>query len=1148
MPTLYGNVYFNSGNVNSLVTNLDNSSLIPNRSYTITLNGIDHMKGYGIKSNLSDSYSDNITGYTTPITFSTPADNVESVIDLVRKTDTTISVYVHSLSSPNYSLEYTGYLRRYTNSGLTDDTTHIATYTNTNLPNIVHDIPNLLTRPYYFASDFTHDKYGVVKESNGTTVQKNQIFDIRGLAYMGRNFDKYDEDYRLNSYTPTLQREVRLSADGNRMITLYFDTTNGGNHLNIGKFSKNSTTTWSRFGEDYRIYFVGQGRLLDNNVQLHRYTTYPVHTTDNMWYTVMSTDLAFTEFGDRFIFLQGNHIKIHSFENNSLIKSIDFGRNVHCISVSADGKRLLASATHATSHNNTTLIGTDKGGTAKVYDLDTDTDTYAIVADLSSMHIPTLNSEIYYGSDATLSGDGKTAVIWGTENNSTTSHGFVWKFNDLTNIWIHIFTIEPSWSEYTRHRTPCAMSHDGNKTVVCCSIADSAFIYETSNNWLGAEMTKIVNNNINTCDISGDGETVLFAVSDGGQDNNIKVYRRNSDTWVLWRIKPFEGLHDSLFSRVQSCALSYDASTICLQQTNGRLYTLRYNKENVNVSAVYDYFNKKSHFEFLDYNLGEPDWDTTLYETNTNKSVAHYGIVDALSMSLIGQRVIVGSPEENKAYLYDNNSLVQTYIGSNRFGIRCSMNDYGNIIVIANNSHLNIYVYDGTTAPDSPIRTIAFGGTTDDSPWNMKISKYGSTIIASDFVSSVSFKSWTTADNWVSEPTSKTHTRDDDTSTAISAIDLSYDGSVMVASGFLGPSKGYVHLFKNLGEVSVAYAEINGHNTHYVGQSIALSGLGTKAIVGSPISTLTHSNSAVVHFIDITGNTMSWIPKTYSTAHTVRYGRSVSMDYHGYYAMVSGSGSEFNNYTTGSAIVIDMSGYTKVKELPKIDLSQKGASSVRHDWNGYGIHCKLSSRGDVAAVSGGGYAYLFKADLFLSTLRFPFSTDKESTDGSVKFTGVGTIIDDSLNLVSAQNEVLDLGSNAFQFGTDKGFVVEFDAKITDTSVEAVVLNINSDLFNVEISNYSSSLWQKIHVHSTDTNRAISFTSYAVYSGSWNVFKHFKYMYSHVTKNARTYLNGVETGNVSAATEIQYLPTPTNVNMISYTNKFHIKNLTFRVID
>jgi hypothetical protein len=1137
MPTLYGNVYFNSGNVNSLVTNLDNSSLIPNRSYTINLNGIDHMKGYGIKSNLSDSYSDNITGYTNPITFSTPADNVESVIDLVRKTDTTISVYVHSLSSPNYgNLTYNGTLRRYTNSGLTNEPTVITTYNN--LPKHVDDysIPNLLTQPYYFASEF-ENTHGVVKESNGTTVQKNQIFDIRGLAYFRDNLYTsyvdiiYSPSIQLTHFSQSSLRHA-LSADGSVLLVSY------GKSVYVYKHRKQVYTSTfdseeeivSTYGLRYD-YYKSLGNAVAISGDAKRYVVAYAFTNGPKLY-VYDMNMDFT-------------LK----EENTLNVPIEYNtKHIHNVCMSMDGNTILISG------------GIYYGGYAHVYHYENG--LWSEPISLSSSIVP------YYGTDSCLSGDGKTIAVFGGSSVST-GVGCVWKFNHFTQNWEFIQTLSTDFV-ISKRISPCSMSHDGYTLLVTAPHDNKwvVFEYDEDNRRFGKTLMEFTPHDqvgsyfMTPGSISGDGKTVVFAENDKTEEARVRVHiftRNNSDD-TFGLSKTIETSNNMLFdlrspSNVLNVLVSFDGGVVMLGSTSNRyigenIVTHINGKKNTNITRVpFDYMNVRSNYTHLDYNnFGEPDWDTTLYETNTNKSVAHYGIVDALSMSANGQRVIVGSPEENKAYLYDNNSLVQTYIGSNRFGIRCSMNDYGNIIVIANNSHLNIYVYDGTTAPDSPIRTIAFGGTTDDSPWNMKISKYGSTIIASDFVSSVSFKSWTTADNWVSEPTSKTHTRNVDTSTAISAIDLSYDGSVMVASGFSGPSKGHVHLFKDLGEVSVANVEIAGNNTHYVGQSIALSGLGTKAIVGSPISTLTHSNSAVVHFIDITDNTMSWIPKTYSTAHTVRYGRSVSMDYHGYYAMVSGSGSEFNNYTTGSAIVIDMSGYTKVKELPKIDLSQKGASSVRHDWNGYGIHCKLSSRGDVAAVSGGGYAYLFKADLFLSTLRFPFSTDKESTDGSVKFTGVGTIIDDSLNLVSAQNEVLDLGSNAFQFGTDKGFVVEFDAKITDTSVEAVVLNINSDLFNVEISNYSSSLWQKIHVHSTDTNRAISVTSYAVYSGSWNVFKHFKYMYSHVTKNARTYLNGVETGNVSAATEIQYLPTPTNVNMISYTNKFHIKNLTFRVID
>eukprot|EP00976_Prorocentrum_cordatum_P058145 1171799-Prorocentrum_minimum.AAC.2 len=103
-------------------------------------------------------------------------------------------------------------------------------------------------------------------------------------------------------------------------------------------------------------------------------------------FNLSNVDSHINSFGDETKVIVNNTIY-------PLVKSIDFGRNVHCISVSADGKRLLASATHATGHDNTTLIGTDKGGTARVYDLDTS----AIVADLSNRTL-FRNPTRHYGS------------------------------------------------------------------------------------------------------------------------------------------------------------------------------------------------------------------------------------------------------------------------------------------------------------------------------------------------------------------------------------------------------------------------------------------------------------------------------------------------------------------------------------------------------------------------------------------------------------------------------------------------------------------------------------------------------------------------------------------------------------------------------
>jgi hypothetical protein len=194
-------------------------------------------------------------------------------------------------------------------------------------------------------------------------------------------------------------------------------------------------------------------------------------------------------------------------------------------------------------------------------------------------------------------------------------------------------------------------------------------------------------------------------------------------------------------------------------------------------------------------------------------------------------------------------------------------------------------------------------------------------------------------------------------------------------------------------------------------------------------------------------------------------------------------------------------------------------------------------------------AVLDYMNTYYNTLIFPFSTDKVSTDGSVAFTdgdgGGGTIIDNSLNLGYGKEESLDLGSSAFQFRTDKGFVVEFDAIFMNHDYgEQRAINISNGMFHCEIyKGQTANHSQTMHVKNSSGSLAIAFSTSA--DGSWTDFKNFKYMYSHETNTARTYMNGVETGNVSG--DIPYLNTPTNVIMSSYTG-IKIKNLTFRVTD
>jgi len=383
-------------------------------------------------------------------------------------------------------------------------------------------------------------------------------------------------------------------------------------------------------------------------------------------------------------------------------------------------------------------------------------------------------------------------------------------------------------------------------------------------------------------------------------------------------------------------------------------------KTGTTITSAFDYLNERSNYGFIDYqNIPILDWSATPTETYTNRPEPHYGTIDALSMSANGH-VIIGSPETNKAYLYNNNvTLIHTFEGPvNRFGIRCSIDDNGSIIAIASNTHL--YIYNGSTYAE--IWTQSYGNNPPESPWNMKISKDGSTIIASNSVGSTSFQSWTTTDTWstVIGPVDYISS----TSKRVSAIDLSMDGSVMIASGFTGGNEGFINLFSRGTSRSLNEQVITAvlSDAIIIGQSIALSGDGKKAIVGAPNNNPALSTRAQVYFIDITSGTSMSVSTiaTLTGRQGGRYGRSVSMDYNGRYAMVSGSMSEYTpSNADGSALLIDTSSTSVIKEFPKSSRMYHNTPSYRSSFNGYGIHCKLSSQGDVAAVSGGGYAYLF---------------------------------------------------------------------------------------------------------------------------------------------------------------------------------------------
>jgi hypothetical protein len=488
--------------------------------------------------------------------------------------------------------------------------------------------------------------------------------------------------------------------------------------------------------------------------------------------------------------------------------------------------------------------------------------------------------------------------------------------------------------------------------------------------------------------ISGDGNTIVYVEIPDALNSKtpvgVYVYTKKPvDGWeISHTINPIIDISFNFYNPtpILTLLISFDGGIALLGctkvETNANRVThINGKKTGTTITSAFDYLNERSNYGFIDYiNMTPPDnWSATPSETNINLAVPDYGTVDALSMSAYGQIIIIGSPETNKAYLYNNDgsNLIHTFEGPvNRFGICCSIDDYGSIIVIASNTRL--YIYDGETYDEIKRIDLSYGGG-QNSPWNMKISKDGSTIIASDSVDSNSFKSWTTDDAWsnVNGPFEYNSTAG---SKAVSAIDLSVDGSVMIASGLNGATEGYVHLFSKGTPDSIGNVVIPADGSVIIGQSIALSGDGKKAIVGAPNLVNTVSNMARVYFIDISilpGSTTMSVPLASNITGTTnaRYGRSVSMDYNGTYAMVSGSMSEYNSSNSnGSALLINTSNITPdmvpIKQFsPKTTLTYNSTlppHSYRVDFNGYGIHCKLSSQGGVAAVSGGGYASLFK--------------------------------------------------------------------------------------------------------------------------------------------------------------------------------------------
>lgn len=935
-------------------------SFEPNRKYNITNANIDHMTNVTTVSGLNTYFIRNITINPTSIT--TPSDNVGINMELTRDiTSNIVSIQVYNFFSgyPNYTYIGTIYKNgTATTATITnlDASTGPTSVVNAFAPN---DLPSLTSSNVDVRFRNTTLNIDVFTNTSlSTQTLTVPIHDIRGLAYM-RNFTNLTSNiiFSMDVWIPSNgsfinQREVRLSADGNRMVILYYDHKTS--QIVINRYVQNSNG-WTQ-------YKTSWGRSPGTRF----YRTSEISN-------VFVSDLAFAPYGDTYSYIHDNHIYFKKFDDNLDQGSIDFGRKVHCINISADGKRLVASAHHSTKTPTVTT-----GGTAKVYYYNES--TWQLEGDLSSNRIVDFDDSLFYGSYSEISGDGRTVMVMGFQNDYIWK-GFVWKYNNYSDTWVHATILHPHNSgSIFRDYKMADISHDGKVIVV--HSAGYIYFYTTDDytTWTEYKIGKY-SIPLYTCDVSGDGNVAVFAKDLDWVE--LEVYTKNGASWSLVQtVRRTEW-------PIRSGALSYDGRTYTyLTGTSNpaKLITTRFDKNESNI-MVYDYFNINSAFYLFDYSFDynsiikyTVNWSSTVQQANihnyhTSPLKTGYGHWDGTSVSADGRFVLVGAPSDNKAYLYDTKFGNIAHEFSNGsvtdFGMRCAMEDVTKYVAIVGVQYLCVYSRDLANKTFALKQTIDHGYSVNI--YSFKMSRNGNVILLSSIQSSVEIKQWETTDGWntVSSQTLGT-------GKYVATFDLNYDGSYIVAGESVSATTADLTVFYRSSANSIysnIYTQLTTASYVFM-HSFAISDVATNGtytiLVGGALVDTTNDEFKfrVIKVSTVTpsfsGNTGSddLVTKSPSVARG-RLGRTCSISYNGLYGVISGS-QEYDPLTTnlnGGAVLIDLSNNSIVKEFPHITASPEATSgnvnNYEQRYNKYGTGCFISTDNTSILVSGGGYAVLY---------------------------------------------------------------------------------------------------------------------------------------------------------------------------------------------
>ena len=1003
--------------------NLDNSERVlvqnikPNVRYELSFDSnIEHLKSDNNPSQLV--YTSEVVLYPSSF-YTAPSDNVYADIELVRNGNS-IDVNLLDFDYQNYTdYNYIFSVKAFSNSARTSQVKSVS-FNNNTVPDTSKSmtISDFDTRGYYFqAQDFENktaitDVYADRTAKESGTKLTLKVYDIRGLAYM-RDLNFSSPPQQLTTLTFSSPGDVFLSAEGTRMMVFVF-TSSG---LTVSKYRMKKgdwdlVDTFSN-GTSFRTY---------------RYAEQPTYGV-----------AAFSEYGDKYVTGAGSMIRIYNFETDSEIKAIVFSVQVQCITMSADNTRVLVSGNYAIDASGSSLTG-NTGGTAKIYHVESGSE----IANLGSSMIESFDNTLYYGSDSALSGDGNTAVVFGSRSTSATA--FVWKLNTFSGSWEIVATLDIPGNH--AHRTPCSFSHDG-KALVVCGNDNTIRIFNTDdysvwNEFIARDW------NFKSCDISGDGKTVLFGTS----ESYLKVYTYNGTTWSEARSQ-----YIASSGSFNSCALSYDGSTVCLQNNN--TYTVQFDK-NVTINTVYDYFNLKSDLYF-NYNYSidyENDidtagsWDITeqpltieVNDTANNQARAYYGYWDSTSISADGRFVLVGAPMDRKVYLYDTqkNEVTHTFSGDNTFfGLRCAMDDFAKLVVIV--SSTNIYFYERSAEGFTQKGSATSHGYS--SIFQFKMSKDGSTVLLTSSITSTEIKMWYLGTDWTTVPGSTTLSNG---TKRVSAIDLSYNGDYIVAGQQTGGTTGDLTVFYPIGGKLYVTVNTGTSSEQLYLHSVAISSVPNASeeytiIVGLALSygdSWTSAKFKIYKFNKTTKTLSSGISYSVYGLLIARYGRTAAMSYDGNFALLSGTVENNQlDYHKGGAVLINTSTGDKMINLhyePTVTFSGSNEYSgfLENKFNGFGCSCRISSDNRHILVGGGGYAFKYSA-INTKTLYFPFTSDGTSTDSAFTFSAGGSYNSaDGLTLGTGGSVNIQL-NNDFQFSNTAGFIFSFEAKTSSTATQTAI--------------------------------------------------------------------------------------------------------------